>query len=87
MHGHHQGTAVWGAEQGGEGLQDTHRDARHLRVTLDDAGQLLAQGLLQREGHGAGTGALPPRVRAEREDLEQGRPVSGGSGGGAPRRG
>lgn len=54
LHGHDQGTAVWGAEQSGNGLQEAHRDARQLGAPLAESRQLLAQGLLQCEGDRAG---------------------------------
>lgn len=59
-----------GAQQGGHGLQETHCDAWHLGVPLANTSQLLAQGLLQGQGEGAWTGALPPWVGAQWEDLK-----------------
>lgn len=71
MHGQGQGPAMWGAQQGGEGLQEAHCNARHLGAPLADVRQLLAQGLLQRQGGRARAGALPPRARAQWEDLRR----------------
>jgi hypothetical protein len=74
VHGCGQGPTVWGAQQGGHGLQEAHRDAWHLRVPLADTGQLLAKCLLQREAQGTQARAWPAWVRTQREDLEwQGR--------------
>lgn len=71
VHGQGQGPAVRGAQQGGEGLQEAHRDARRLGAPLADARQLPAQGLLQRQGGRARAGALPPGARAQWEDLRR----------------
>lgn len=83
VHGHGQGPTVWGAQQGSHGLQEAHCDAWHLRVPLADSGQLLTQGLLQRQGKRARTGALPPGIWAQWEDLEQQGQESGGGACGA----
>lgn len=73
LHGHGQGAAVRGVQQRGHGLQQAHCDARPLGAPLVDSHQLLAQGLLQRQGHRAGAGELPPWAWAQREDLGRGK--------------
>ena len=77
VHGQGQGPAVWGAQQGGESLQEAHGDTRHLGAPLADSRQLPAQGLLQCQGGRARVGALPPRARAQWEDLCEERGLSG----------
>lgn len=77
VHGQGQGPAVWGAQQGGESLQEAHGDTRHLGAPLADSRQLPAQGLLQRQGGRACVGTLPPWARAQWEDLCKERGLSG----------
>lgn len=70
VHSQSKGATMWGAQQGGHGLQKADCDAWHLGVPLADPCQLLAQGLLQCQGKGAWAGALPPWIWAQRKDLE-----------------
>lgn len=80
LHGQGQGPAVRRAQQRSDGLQQAHRHPRHLGAPPASQRQLLAQGLLQRQGGGAGAGTRPPRARAQWEDLRQRRVAVGGAG-------
>lgn len=62
VHGHEDGSCVSGCEQGGDGLEETERQAPLLNVALPGPHQFFSQRLLQGQRELAGGWTMPSGV-------------------------